>query len=106
MTDASGVVTYSTVITIINKESGFDIRALMPSIVSTSAVLNTSAAKKTQLNIAVTDFAGRQVLQSKHSLVAGSNQITFNFSTLAAGAYQITATTADGDKKTIRFVKQ
>lgn len=106
MTDASSVVTYSTVITIINKETGFDIRALMPSIVSTSAVLNTSAAKKTQLNIAVTDFAGRQVLQSKHSLVAGSNQIEFNFSTLAAGAYQITATTAEGDKKTIRFVKQ
>ena len=91
---------------LINKEKGFDITALMPTIVSSKVVINASAAQKMQLNIVITDFSGRQVQQNRYNLIAGSNQIEINFTTLAAGAYQLSAYSADGLLKTIKFIKQ
>ena len=106
MIDENGKTTYSNKIVLINKEKGFDITTLMPTIVISKALINASAAQKMQLNIVVTDFSGRQVQQNKYNLVAGSNQIEMNFTTLPVGAYQLSAFSADGLLKTIKFIKQ
>ena len=106
MTDDNGSVTYSSMIVLLNKESGFDIAGLLPSVVKTTAILNVSAAQKTKMNVVVTDLLGKQVQQQTYSLVAGSNQLQMNFSNLPSGAYQIIGYTAGEKSATIRFIKQ
>ena len=106
MTDENDKTTYSAAIVILNKENGFDITGLLPSLVNTKATLNVSAAAKMQMNIVVTDFSGRQVQTKSYTLIAGSNQLHLNFESLAAGAYQICGYSSQGKTKIIRFIKQ
>jgi hypothetical protein len=106
MVDANGKATYSAIIAILNKETGFDIVSLMPNIITNNAILNVTTAQKTKMDVLVTDITGRQVQKITYNLIAGSNQFTIDLSKLGAGMYQITGYTADGVSKTIRFVKQ
>ena len=101
-----GKVTYSAVIVILNKATGFDIVSLLPNIVRSNALLNITSAQKTTLNMVITDAMGRPVQKAAYSLVAGSNQFEINVANLAAGMYRITGYTAEGTTKTIAFVKQ
>ena len=106
MIDANGKTTYSSIIAILNKESGFEMVNLMPNIVTTNAILNVTAAQKTKMDVLITDVTGRQVQKIAYNLIAGSNQFTIDLSKLGTGMYQITGYTADGVSKAIRFVKQ
>lgn len=108
MVDADGKVTYSTIIALLNKASGFDIIGIIPNPVpkAGNAILNVTSAQKGQLQIKVNDMAGRQLMQQTQQLVAGSNPINLQLQGLASGVYQITAYTEDGSTKTVRFVKE
>ena len=106
MVDANGKITYSAPIAILNKETGFDIVGLSPTLVNTKAELNVTAAQKTTMTVVITDIAGKQVQKIAYNLIAGSNKFTVNAAGLSAGTYQITGYTADGKSRTIRFVKQ
>jgi hypothetical protein len=106
MVDANGKITYSAPITILNKEIGFDIVNLSPTLVNTKTELNVTAAQKTTMTVVITDVAGKQVQKMLYNLIAGSNKFTLNAGGLSAGTYQITGYTADGKSRTIRFVKQ
>jgi hypothetical protein len=102
----NGKITYSPVAAILNTVAGFDIISLMPNIVSSTTLLNISAAQKTRLNIAVTDATGHVVQRLVQNIVAGSSILSIDATTLAAGIYQIHATTLQGDSRTVRFIKQ
>ncbi len=106
MTDAYGKVTYSTIIAVLNKETGFDIVGLLPTLVNSNAILSVIAAQKTKMDVLITDIAGKQVQKIAYNLIAGLNQFTLNLANLTAGTYQITGYTADGKSRTVRFVKQ
>lgn len=97
---------YSAIAAIINSATGFDIVNLMPNIVNTTAQLNITSAKKTKLNITITDMAGRSVYKQLYNAAAGSSLYTVNVSLLAAGMYNLTAVTATGEVKTVKFIKQ
>ncbi len=105
-TDANGRILYSAISAIISSDAGFDIVSLLPNIVRSNMQLNITAAQKTKLDVLVTDAAGRPVTKVLYSLVAGSNLFDMNVERLAAGVYYLTATTAAGETKTMRFVKQ
>jgi hypothetical protein len=102
----NGVITYSSTIVLLNSASDFDIVGLMPSVINTTATLNVIAAKKSIINIVITDAAGRRVQQLTSDLIPGKNYISIDLSRLSAGSYQLTAYTKDLVTKTIRFVKQ
>ncbi len=106
MTDANGKIAYSAIAAIINSDAGFDIVNLLPNIVSADMQLNIAAAKKTKLNIAITDMAGHTVTTLNYNLAAGSNLFDINVAKLASGMYYLTAVTAEGEIKTVKFVKQ
>jgi len=106
ITDLNGKVTYSTMAVVLNKETGFDIVGLMPTLVTNKAILNVTAAQKTKMDVLITDVSGRQVQKITYNLIAGSNQFTVNLANLGTGTYQITGYTIDGVSRTIRFVKQ
>jgi hypothetical protein len=102
----AGKETYSNNIAIINGADGFDIVNLMPNIVTTTAQLNITSAKKTKLNVVITDMAGRPLTTQLYSVIAGSNLLTINAANLSTGMYYVVATTAEGDVKTVKFIKQ
>jgi hypothetical protein len=105
MTDADGKITYSNKVVLLNKETGFEMTGISPSVVNSNALLNVTAAQNMQLNIIVTDLMGRVVQKNNYTIVAGNNKIAMNFSGLASGNYQITGFATREKTKTIRFIK-
>jgi hypothetical protein len=106
MVEDNDKISYSSIIILLNAQTGFDIIGLLPSVVKSTAVLNVTSAQKTKLNVVVTDFMGSKLQVQSYSLVAGSNQLEMNFDNFAPGAYQITGYTTLGQTATVRFVKQ
>ncbi|MEX0635826.1 MAG: T9SS type A sorting domain-containing protein, partial [Ferruginibacter sp.] len=105
-TDIDGKINYSTTVAIMNKTKGFEIVSMIPNPVETKAILSISSAVKATMEIVVTDLAGKQLSKQRVVLIAGSNQVPLNLSNLAAGTYQVTGVTDEGERKSIRFVKQ
>ena len=108
LTDADGKVSYSNIITLLNKNSSFDITGILPNPVpeNGAVVLNVNSSQKNKLQILVTDVSGRQILKQTTEIIAGNNQIPLNLDKLAAGSYQIKAGIDDGDFRIISFVKK
>ena len=107
ITDANGKVTYSSVISLLNADKGFDIMSIAPNpIVNGNFKLNVSAAQKMQMDIVITDMQGRLMQKQTVNMIAGFNTIPMNVTNLAAGTYQVYTNTADGRSKVLRFVKQ
>ena len=107
ITDANGKVTYSSVISLINADKGFEVMNIAPNpIVNGSFKLNISAAQKMQLDIVITDMQGRQLQKQTMNLIAGFNAIDMSVKNFAKGTYQVSGNTADGISGVIRFVIQ
>ena len=106
--DANGKVTYSNTIAMANTKTGVTIVGIVPNPVTSggNAILNVASAQKGLLRLVVTDITGRQISMQSEAIIAGSNQIAMNFAKLAAGSYNITAITDDGNKTSVRFIKQ
>lgn len=68
--------------------------------------LKINAGEKCQVNIIISDFAGRVIQTRTAQLITGINQISINTKALAAGIYQVTGYTNAERPKTIRLVKQ
>jgi hypothetical protein len=105
MTDADGKVSYSQIVSILNKDQGFSLVSFSPNPVSNMALLNIASANNSRMEIVVTDMAGKKVIREVVQLVAGSNQVNLNLATLAKGSYQVTGYTEDGEIKSLRFIK-
>jgi hypothetical protein len=106
MIEADGALKYSSIIAILNKTNGFELVGLYPTLVKSKATLSITAAKKTSLQVTVTDANGRKMLQQSMAVADGSALINIELSALANGVYHLTGVTPDGYQKTIRFVKQ
>ncbi len=104
-TEPSGKFYYSAIVVLLNKEKGFELISIAPNPVKHLAILSLSSAKAGKIEIVVTDIAGRVVAKQNKTVIAGNNPIDMNFATLGAGTYTIAALNADGETKTIRFVK-
>ena len=108
ITDQDGKISYSTIIAILNKQSGFEIVGITPNPVTNlnNAILNVSSAQKDQLQITIYDMAGKLVMSQSNVLIAGSNQISLDVSKFAKGTYQVNSRTSDGSSKTVSLLKQ
>ncbi|MBA2249970.1 MAG: T9SS type A sorting domain-containing protein [Chitinophagaceae bacterium] len=106
-TDLDGKFSYSLVVAIINKDKGFTIVGLTPTLINKgSVVLSVSAAQKTKLDIVITNAQGKVVQKLSQIVEAGSKTININVDNLASGTYQLSSYTPDNTTSTIRFVKQ
>jgi hypothetical protein len=104
--DADGKISYSSTVVLFNKESGYEIVNIMPNPVAEKATLQISSATAAVIEVVITDISGKQVQRQKVQLAAGSNQVPLNFRNMAPGSYQVTSITEDGQKRSLRFVKQ
>ena len=105
-TDIDGTINYSNVVALLNKDKGFEIVSLAPNPVKDEAILSVTSAEKAIMEIVVSDLSGKQVSKQRLSLIAGNNQVSLNLRNVAAGTYQVSGLTADGQIRTLRFVKQ
>ncbi len=107
MIDVDGKAGYSNIVALLNKESGFDVINITPSVVTgDKTTLNITAAANTAVEIMVTDIAGKVLQNQKANLVVGTNAISLETARLASGTYQVTVFTGAGRSETLRFVKQ
>jgi N-terminal domain of BNR-repeat neuraminidase len=105
VTEPSGKFSYSTIVVLLNKEKGFELISLAPNPAIGKATLTLTSAKAGKIEIVIRDITGKNVSGKSLTVIAGNNPIDMNFATLGAGTYSITAINAEGEIKTIRFVK-
>ena len=105
-TDIGGKIDYSNVVALLNRDKGFELVSLAPNPVKNDAILSVTSAERSIMEIVVSDLNGKQVSKQRVSLIAGSNQVTLSLRNVAAGTYQVTGLTADGQVRSLRFVKQ
>ena len=107
MTDAQGKVSYSSMVSLINADKGFDITGIAPNpVVNGTFELKLSTAQKMNMEIVITDMQGRLMQRQTINAIAGFNTIPVHVAKLAAGTYQVFGNTAEGRSKVLRFVIQ
>ena len=107
MTDVDGKISYSTVITLLNKKTGFEIVNLLPNPVTNgTALLNITSAEKQIVKIKVTDVAGKTMQAMDQAVISGFTQVNMNFSNLVEGIYTISIFLNNGERKTKQFIKK
>lgn len=97
---------HSFTVVVLNKSAGFELNALLPSLVTTTATLSISSATKDRISVTVTDINGRQFLVQEQELFSGTNQLQLNLQALPSGQYFIKAVNSKEELKQLRFLKQ
>jgi hypothetical protein len=105
VTTVDGTIKYSTIVVLLNKEKGFELISVAPNPVKDNALLTITTAKAGKMDIIISDITGKIIQKQFNILVAGNNSINLNVDNIEAGSYSISAVNAEGEKKTIRFVK-
>lgn len=107
MTDASGVVTYSAIVALLNKDKGLEIVNITPNPVTEGIFkLNISSSNQVKMDVIITDLQGRVIQKNNVSLTAGFNALDMKVNNLAKGTYNIYGITTEGRTRTLAFVKQ
>ena len=107
MTESDGRISYSSIIAIINRNTGISIISLNPTIVDKGvAVLQLASAQQGKVELSVFDLNGRLMQRQPVNVAAGSNTISIDVSKLGAGSYVLQVAAGDGNTATIRFIKQ
>jgi hypothetical protein len=96
----------SFTVTVLNGNKGFELNALLPSLVASTATLSISSAIKDRLTITISDLNGRQFFIQQQELQTGSNQIQLNLFNLPAGQYFMKAINGSNESRQLRFLKQ
>jgi hypothetical protein len=75
-------------------------------VASDRAVLNITSARSQHVNISIIDIMGRTVYATSKTIAAGSSQIEMNLNTFSKGIYNINVYTSEGERRSLRFMKQ
>ncbi|HEV7779926.1 MAG TPA: two-component regulator propeller domain-containing protein [Chitinophagaceae bacterium] len=107
ITDENGKVTYSTVIALLNKISGFEIVRLSPNPTqSGETLLELSSARRQDIRIQVADLAGRIVHTESVIASAGFNRVPLRVKSLNKGVYIIQLKSDANEIRNIKMVNQ
>ncbi|RYY87792.1 MAG: hypothetical protein EOO15_10860 [Chitinophagaceae bacterium] len=78
---------------------------LMPNAIRNTSTLRVTLARATKIEWKVIDAAGRIVKRFTQQAAAGENNIRFDATGLATGAYQMVGDTQKGKTSTLKFVR-
>lgn len=106
LADADGKITYSAVVALFNKASGFRIVQVMPNPAQVSAKLQIASAEVVNIELVISDMWGRKLSSLKASLQPGNNLIDLPVENLSRGVYQVSAVMEDGEIQAARFIRQ
>ena len=98
---------FSNTIPLMLKTKGFEILNISPNpVTKENAVVKINTGEKSQINIRISDFTGRILVNQTANLLPGINLVTLNTQSLTTGAYQVTIYSANENSKTIKLIKQ
>ncbi len=100
-----GKIAYSAMVVLLNKEKGFELIGLVPNPVKSLSILSLTTVKGGKIVINVSDLSGKIISQKHVIVIAGNNTIDMNFENLLAGTYTLSAVNAQGEFKSMRFIK-
>lgn len=104
--DLDGNFSTSKVVAVFGKSKGFDITAMAPTVVTSTAQLSISSASADKVMIYITSVQGVAILNKSFSIVKGNNTISLNLASLPNGTFVLSSHNSEGELKTIRFTKQ
>lgn len=88
--DFDGQFAYSDIVSAKFEKTGVSVGKIFPNPSLSGVVdLNLSAEEAKVIQVAVFDASGKRIIDQTRSLLAGNNQLNFNFSALAKGVYMI-----------------
>ena len=105
ITEASGRVSYSNIVVLLNGTKGTEI-SVAPTVNNGTFNLNASSVKAGTMIVMIMDMSGQIVSKQIVTIVAGFNNIGMNVSNLAAGTYRIIGTNEDGKTNVTTFIKK
>jgi hypothetical protein len=105
ITNRAGIVSYSQVAVIFHNQKGFVVN-MIPTLVQNNATVQISTTQAGKATLQVVDITGRLVKSQAVQILAGSQNVSLDFSNLAAGTYQLVVSQATGERSIVRFVKQ
>lgn len=108
LVDADGKISYSPIVALLNADKGFELISISPNPVNQagSLKLNISSALAMNMEIVITDMAGRLVQRQAAAISPGYNTVPVNVSRLPAGNYQVYGNTGEGRSRVVRLVVQ
>ncbi|HSN08092.1 MAG TPA: T9SS type A sorting domain-containing protein [Hanamia sp.] len=106
--DKDGMLNYSNVVLIKgNKINALSLNAVYPNPAKDKLNLIISSPVNNNINVIITDLAGKIVRRQAFSILNGGNNLDFDVSTLPAGSYFIKAICANGCQTAVnKFVKE
>lgn len=96
----------SFTVAVLNSSKGFELNALLPSLVQSTAILSISSAENDLLELSITDISGKRYTVLQQQLQPGTNQVQLNLQSLPAGQYILIAMNGKNDHRQLRFLKQ
>jgi hypothetical protein len=103
--DLDGRIYNSKIVAVIGKEKDFEINSLIPTIVTTTALLSISSASTDNAEIAIINFQGTVVKRLAIKLNKGVTELTINTDNLPKGSYILTLINGFSDRKMVRFTR-
>ena len=89
------------------KTKEFEILTISPNpVLKEDALLKINSRKKSQINIRISDLAGRLISNQSVALNKGVNLVVLKTQSLAKGTYQVTAFSSGVLPKTISLIKR
>ncbi len=102
----NGKTFYSNIVLLLNGNAKTHIIGLRQTILSGEAIILIFSGSNQSANATVVDALGRRITSGKTKLQAGLNQWKLETGVFTKGLYFITIITADGEKQTLRFIKE
>jgi hypothetical protein len=107
ITDTNGRVYYSSIVSLINAQTGITVMPVSPNpVIHKNVNLEISAAQNMLFNVQVLDMPGRVVYQKMVNLAAGFNRVPLQLGALAPGTYLLYGFTVEGKTRVQRIVIQ
>lgn len=99
ITDAEGISFYSKTLVVGNNKVGIEITAVVNNII----YINSNKQQIVQMKVIAAD--GKEILNDKQTVTAGSNTISLQMKNIAKGIYTLIVYTSEGKTITKRFIK-
>lgn len=104
--DLDGQFYTSKIIFISGKMNGFDIAAMVPTFVTSTATINFVSSSNNKVEFTICNLQGLVVMKKTIPISKGNNEILLDCSELAKGIYVLSTQNSESELKTIRFMKQ
>jgi hypothetical protein len=97
--DADGQVSYSKIIGLLNRQTGFEVVGIAPNPANQQqeSILSISSTKPGSITVLITDMNGRRISSRVFPMIAGNNQLKLETTQLPSGQYTVTILGDDGE---------